>query len=542
MKTDKRIQYLLAGVLALAVAVLGGCGGGKSLNSVVEPTNNAAGTVTPWEDETPDDLTTHEDAEIGTPDATRVTAFSGGGDISTSGATFLDMATCGATACHKGTYDKFVQTPHGTAWESKAVTTVTSYGGKSTFQYYSDTYGSNYCVQCHTVTAPFLDEDGDHQFDASETGAFGLSPTSTANTWGGTLGSTTFTSYANVPDEYKGIQCENCHGPGSLHTGNKNFIVSGFQASAAQTCNYCHDQYEEWAKSGHALTNQWGEADSHVTSKSCAPCHNGEGFIEYAEYAEETLSPDVMVFIKDSTGTIVRGTTEGTGAHNVNCVTCHDPHDKYNDAQLRMAKEELCLTCHNGRKKVPGESNAPHHNIQGRVLNGQGIVNTDGKMLWGSAKLVCDNKEFSSSADVTASCGTKSYVYTAATSIEPTMGSTNCVNCHMYSYTNRTAGIEWLGHTFNPRPQACESCHSGMDASNVVGQIQADFTTQYNALKARLDAAAAAGLTTASSTGYKYAKWNLDYLSYDGSNGVHNKDLADKAFEYTDYWLDSVGY
>lgn len=551
MSKRNKGRYVYPALLGVTIFILGGCGG-KGIDNVMAPTDNQAGVVTPFQNEDPEELPVFTPAQMGVGDSTPVATFSGGTSIADSGASFLDMATCASVACHKTTYDSFMETNHNLAWAKKEAMFIT----------YAPT--SPYCVQCHTVTGPYVDLNGNHTFEPAlgEIAPFGLSPSETALTWGGQLGSATFTSVNDVPDEYKGIQCENCHGPASLHSGNKANIVAGYQAFTSQTCRYCHGQYDEWSKSAHSTSALWEEGVGEAGSTSCTPCHTGEGFVGYTEYLDTTTTHDVMTFIKGTTygstgyNTIVKGTAEGEAAHNVGCVACHDPHNKTEESQLRLPPTELCMTCHNDRKKVPGDSRAPHHNVQGRVLAGQGIVTDEGKMLWGSSKLICDSREFSATANVTDSCGTKKYIYSQATTIDPTMGETSCYNCHMYAYTNRTAGIEWLGHTWKPRTEACQTCHAGMDAANVIGSIQADFLVNYNALLARAELASpssygedAATVTCAEfdsdadkKTLCQNAVFNLKYLDYDGSEGVHNKDLADAAFEYTDALLTELGY
>ncbi|MFH1538281.1 MAG: cytochrome c3 family protein [bacterium] len=522
MKKHLKISPYIAVLVVLAIVSLAGCGGGKSASSVMAPTDESIlGNYTPFQNESPDEIADKEAADIGAFDADPVTTFSGGDDIASSGADFEDMATC--ANCHSDTYNDFLATGHNLAWSKKEAM-----------------FGAKYCLLCHTVTGPFLDLDGDHVLDIAdgEYAPFGL--TSLYATATGVFGypppvsTGTFTAVTDIDDELKGIQCENCHGPAGLHDGDKSKIVTGYQAYGAKTCDYCHSQNEEWVKSGHAVS----KAASHG-SDSCTPCHTAEGFVEYVAYTKTSTNDDVMYFIEASgLKTVDGGDAEGQGAHNVNCAACHDPHEKSNEYQLRLPPEELCITCHNGRKKLPGDSHAPHHNPQGRVLNGQGPINANGEMLWDTGgKYLCSNNEESTAA----ACGTSNYYLTTATTIDPVMGDTTCVDCHMYTLSHQL-----YGHLFKPRTEACVECHSTMDAANVIGIIQGDFTKKWDALEARYDTAAivhaATPFTGSQLTLYTNIRWNLDYLDYDGSKGIHNKDLANTAFEYTDTMLKSLGY
>ncbi|MFH1537523.1 MAG: cytochrome c3 family protein [bacterium] len=535
MKKHLKTSPFIAVFIALAIISLAGCGGGKSASSVMAPTDESLLlNYTPFQNESPDEIADKDAADIGAFDADPVTTFSGGDDIASSGADFEDMATC--ANCHSDTYNDFLATGHNLAWSKK----------EAMFQAYASS--SPYCLMCHTVTGPFLDIDGDHVLDIAdgEYAPFGL--TSLYATATGEFGypppvsTGTFTSVTDIDDELKGIQCENCHGPAGLHDGDKSKIVTGYQAYGAKTCDYCHSQNEEWVKSGHAVAKK----ASHGSS-SCTPCHNAEGFVEYAEYTKTSTKDDIVYFIDQGFRTVAGGDAEGQGAHNINCAACHDPHEKSNEYQLRLPPEELCITCHKGRKKLPSDSRAPHHNLQGRVLNGQGPINTDGEMLWNTGgKYLCSNNEESSAT----ACGTSTYYKTVATTIKPVMGDTTCVDCHMYTVSHQV-----YGHTFKPRSESCLDCHSTMDAANVIGIIQGDFKIKYDALLAR------AKLVTPTSYGDDATKvscedvsdaakktlcqnvvYNLKYLDYDGSKGIHNKDLANAAFEYTDSMLKSLGY
>ena len=79
------------------------------------------------------------------------------------------------------------------------------------------------------------------------------------------------------------IQCENCHGPGSLHRGltSKNEIAKSFETGV---CDQCHDAdpyhviSEQWGKSIHAVATQYPSGPSRG---SCVQCHTGFRFYFY---------------------------------------------------------------------------------------------------------------------------------------------------------------------------------------------------------------------------------------------------------------------
>jgi predicted CXXCH cytochrome family protein len=360
---------------------------------------------------------------------------------------------------------------------------------------------------------------------------------------------TQYVPFLNTRHYNNNVTCESCHGVSSLHTvggGDKNKIIAAWQALSASTCANCHSSYyDEWEKSGHSTAKHAAHGSS-----GCTPCHTGEGFIEYAGWSKTNNNDDLMYFLGESGAKTVTGAeTEGNGAHNVNCGACHSPHETGYAGQLRLDKSALCISCHEGRKKLPGDSRAPHHNLQGRVLLGQGIVNTSHEMLWDRAGFLCGSNEETSSA----ACGTSNTYTTISTTVNPIMGpATTCTDCHMYS--SATAG---KGHTFKPNSEKCKTCHTGMSPAAVISNIQSNYDALYNPMKARLDAAVAglgmqigstglvtnaADYTEAQLKAYYEASWNLNYIDYDGSKGVHNFTLVEKAMEYTDAMLTSLGY
>lgn len=359
---------------------------------------------------------------------------------------------------------------------------------------------------------------------------------------------TQYVPFLQTKHNNNNVTCESCHGVSSLHTvggGDKNKIIAGWQALSAATCENCHTEYGEWEKSAHSTSKNAAHG-----SASCTPCHTGEGFIEFAAWSKTNNNDDIMFFNTESGAKTVTGAeTEGNGAHSVNCATCHSPHESGFDSQLRLDKSQLCISCHEGRKKLPGDSRAPHHNLQGRVLMGQGIVNSSSQLLWDRVGFLCSGNEETSAA----TCGTANTYTTISTPINPVMGpATTCVDCHMYS--SATAG---KGHTFKPNSEKCKTCHTSMSPTGVISNIQSNYTALYNPMKARLDAAVAglgmqigatgvvtnaSDFTAAQLKAYYEASWNLNYIDYDGSKGVHNFTMVERAIEYTDTILKSIGY
>lgn len=570
-----RSMFAFACVMALGI-LLYGCG--KSENAVTGPVSNdllsGAANTSEFESKAPEEISDNTDDDLNntggasggnTGDAEYKTAFSDGTDIAASGATFLDMATCAGTSCHKSIYTTYMQTRHGSAWTRKV----------STFDTYAAA-GRKYCVNCHTVNGNFYDADHDYKYTAgTDKAKFGIAPTDYQSEISATnLPSVLFNTSTGKYKEYGGIQCENCHGPASLHSdssgnrkdtaaalkilkGKTSTLSYGGPAGKAVICASCHSQFKEWKKSLHAIAGlmkdnnpaEHGFENAIGTSgnSSCASCHTGEGFITAVTASYEP---------KDYTSNKKDATSYG----NINCVTCHDPHKKTgNEAQLRVSKEELCMKCHNQRYSTGAYLGTASGTGSGTRLMHQPIR----EMFLGG----------------TAQTGEAAYNSSGSTFTNgPSMGpGTSCVSCHMYSKTDRAAGIEWLGHTFNPRVEACQECHSGMDAKAMIKMKQTKWKKRFEELNTKMtslkdkfeaqiqsdkgDAAYSLypsatyttkrcgkplkdGYTEYSAWAKKcaYAEFNLWFTEEEHSKGVHNGPYTEKIFDETEKlltWLEA---
>lgn len=454
-----------------------------------------------WVEEEP---TEHTADETGPDDRDFVMAFYGGTTIAGSGAAYVGAAQC--ASCHSSVSALFAETNHSTAFERKKATMTKN------------------CVACHAIDGariPVWAEGAATPTRSYDYGAFGLAATNYS----------TITSLDDVPEAMRSIQCENCHGPASLHIdgdGDKNFIVSGLQASAVSTCDVCHDApthhlYSQmWRKSGHAITLGYEDA-SHMAGKSCNPCHSSEGFLQFTE----RLAADPAVFTYDGLGTIA------AAKRNVNCATCHDPHvlTEEGEPQLRLPKEELCEACHSGRKGSPGVASTrtppygnPHHNVQTRVLHGESGMTKDDYMYMENP-----NDPIIATA----------YVGRTISAYGGSMGDDiTCVDCHMYDEGHGPT------HTFKPNAEACKTCHTGMDGAASIGYKQAQYLNRYTPVAARelLAKADFATFTDEQKKLYALARWNLALVDYDGSKGVHNTPYVNKLIDDASELLTELGY
>ncbi|MFH1018838.1 MAG: cytochrome c3 family protein, partial [Pseudomonadota bacterium] len=148
-----------------------------------------------------------------------------------------------------------------------------------------------------------------------------------------------------------GVQCENCHGPGSLHSGDPT--RTSFSASQFGVCGQCHVEGPQWINSAHNSTGiEHGSGryqSSWLTTAHCTRCHTAAGFATYV--GDNNLETNLAAVTE--TGAFV----------GVTCAGCHDPHDATNPNQLRTVGNvhmfvdgstvnaglaAVCYTCHDG--------------------------------------------------------------------------------------------------------------------------------------------------------------------------------------------------
>jgi PKD repeat protein len=172
------------------------------------------------------------------------------------------------------------------------------------------------------------------------------------------------------------VQCESCHGPGSLHLGNTNHTAVSIDSGVCSTCHDSgthHVKNYEWDTSAHAHATT---SPSGPGRAGCVACHTGIGFIQAndPDYAGQEVSTEYAP---------------------ITCATCHDPHNHDNQHQLRtldvvtlgngvtVTKENFgmgvfCVNCHKSRRNVNeyvqqyGSHFGPHYSVQGDVVRGTG--------------------------------------------------------------------------------------------------------------------------------------------------------------------------
>jgi predicted CXXCH cytochrome family protein len=309
---------------------------------------------------------------------------------------------------------------------------------------------------------------------------------------------------SNAFNRVKNVGCEACHGafgiknpnpsnPGdTLILGANHWVFSTYNKLdySSELCAQCHQgthnpYYDEWQKSVHAHSN----VSFVVTNKACVRCHVAQNFILWASNPK-AYRDTILV-----TGADIKPLT---------CVTCHDPHSKANQHQLRFAitpQSTICDQCHNNADTII--INSTPHQTTSKVLSGSALFGYQypGEVYINSA-----------------------HTYAA---------TERCVNCHVFAspFNGQTAAT---GHTFFPRTEACKSCHPDyytiVDTSNHEKMFdyrgtQSKTDSLINVLQTKLKKASHSDSLT---TAFKQANYNLLSIEGEGSHGIHNTRLVQK--------------
>ena len=351
----------------------------------------------------------------------------------------------------------------------------------------------------------------------------------------------------------EGVQCEACHGPGSIHkdlakkAGNnpsdeEALAIHGAVVLSpdAQICGQCHSQGmtpdsahpystqyrpggtlldptafqlvgEEdpaaWYASGHGRLNnmQFNEwmLSAHSTSletmkgsssaaDGCVTCHSGDySFTQriLGVYADGDLS-----------GPPPEETTLANAQFGITCTTCHSPHKaaEGEDFQLTSAAYEMCTACHTNTDLMQ-----PVHHPVKEMFEGQAVI---------------DGVDGIPSVHFSAEDGPR------------------CVTCHMQDVP--VGGASLANHTWKPvipgeadsPPDACSECHDNLtatDLQSLIEDTQAAVRSRISIARARLGSVTAPEAGTAESAEYDRVVMALTFVQNDGSLGVHNYAYAD---------------
>jgi hypothetical protein len=446
--------------------------------------------------------------------------------------------------------------------------------------------GSHYsvsCLKCHTTgydtNASALGDGGFYGVQQEDGWIF---PTNLANT------NAASTNYASMPENLKSvanITCENCHGPGSQHIfpallqteGESTANYPGLDVPyTVGTCEQCHDdapghpQGTQWYASSHAVTTTTPTSASDVASGAaeyCVRCHTAAGFI---------------AFVSNSVAGNGIVTSTNVAYSAIGCQTCHEPHglttptnDNYlirimssatfGDGTVVTNGGEgiLCMNCHHSR-------------------NGSAVTNVENwpKWIptWAGAIINPSNgpsvRDFgphdNPQGDMIEGVNAITYGLAIPSSAHRISVTNSCVGCHMQTIastnSNGSANPGFLlsgGHTFEMSYNAfttngatittntidqvgvCNQCHGGItnfnfpveDYANVgtILGVQTEVQILLNQLSALLpyntngdigEVQTSITPTTNWTQAQLQAAYNWEFVSSDGSLGVHNAPFA----------------
>lgn len=348
--------------------------------------------------------------------------------------------------------------------------------------------------------------------------------------------------------EDDGVQCEACHGPGSVHAevaddaGRRpdDDEIAEIHAAIvvspdAQICGKCHGQgmqpdlvhpfatqyrpgtnlldpsvfvlaaeddpaywyetahgrlnnmqFNEWLTSGHARSLETLLGSSNAQD-GCVTCHSGDyAFTEriLAAYEDGDLS-----------GVPPESTTLASAQFAITCTTCHSPHTAAEtDFHLVAPAYELCTACHRNTDLIE-----PLHHPVVEMFEGQPII---------------DGVEGLPSVHFSQEDGP------------------DCVSCHMAGMPVGSSSL--ASHTWSPvipgeaedsPPDACSECHTDLlptDLQSLVVDTQAAVRSRLTIARGRLGSVTPPEAGSAQMADYERVVMALSFVQNDGSMGVHN--------------------
>ncbi len=345
------------------------------------------------------------------------------------------------------------------------------------------------------------------------------------------------------------IACEACHGPGSDHFGNPDFI---WKSADAQVCGQCHSTGDSLGQlGGMTLGYPWNVADGHFSPGDILtdffdlsdPATNPTRFWpnnmsktheqQYIDWEGTPHSDSLSTIVNLPYGqdfclechstdywlAVEAGDTPPTKTEakwSNTCVRCHTPHGTTaNDAQLRLSRDDTCGQCHSAGDTGPGQE--PHHPELDMMM---GQINITG--LSGSPWMT---------------------------------GAPTCSNCHMTKVATSASTGDIPSHTFEfvapelttlyGMPNGCTSvCHDGTtgfvqtpaQAQTAIDGWKASYATKIaevepvvTAAEAALAAAPNLGFTQtqidAATADYEEGLFAYQFSESDNSGGAHNNQF-----------------
>lgn len=433
-------------------------------------------------------------------------------------ATYVGITTC--AACHNnGPAERMVgpwsKTPHA------QIFTAGIDGG-------SGTSGTG-CLACHTVGYDLNNSMND--------GGFSSLMQSLKWTWPTTLQPGNWSKVPVALQNVANIQCENCHGPGSLHAASSGDGSAIDIPTNTGQCNQCHDapthhfKGTAWENSMHAVTTT-----DPAGNANCVGCHTGTGFIQRMS----GISP-----ITD------------TSYHAIDCSTCHEPHGNTGPGTTRQIRNMESVTLADGTM-IPLSGN----DSRGYPSNaGEGILCMQCHQARVNASTYVNNTAGTAhygphvGPQTDMLMGTNGYTYgqSIPTSAHQFVVQNSCVTCHMQEVPATDPGFLHVGdHTFTASYTpaggqkqmlvgACQTCHGpdvttfdfplfDYNGDGTIQGVQSEVQSLLDQLSTMLppNNSVKTSLTIDSTWNQHQlqAAYNWQFVNNDGSRGIHNTAYA----------------
>ena len=431
-----------------------------------------------------------------------------------------DVAAGQCALCHNANFSAWTKTGHATALKDGL----------------DGLYGTHFdesCLDCHTTgfdKTPAAVNDG---FDDVQKEVGWVFPT-TLQAGNYDALKTTYPKLAARGN----TQCEGCHGPGSMHKGDKTSIAMSLDE---QTCGYCHEEEPfnristQWKSSLHAV----GVASA-STNSSCIKCHSGWGFIRRID----PKAPD---------------NRPASGFAPTSCAVCHDPHRS--EALPNMVRSldnvtlgdsvsvvnyggmgKVCMQCHVSRRDAEDYTNTvsnlstnfgPHHSNQADMLDGSNAIEYGVPIGTSGHKFAVQDACVTCHMQATPAAGkpghdkvgehTYSMKWDGGTPTDPNDDVEHvavCQPCHgsIKSFDDILAKADFdRDGTIEGTRHEIEGMIAQLDKLLPPRTTSALITQNYNWTTPGLSAA-----EVAKRKAYTKAWYNWRFVAEDGSDGVHN--------------------
>jgi hypothetical protein len=390
------------------------------------------------------------------------------------------------------------------------------------------------------------------------------------------------TTFNETQHAKSGIECEDCHGPGSNHVNadpadRQNTILTFPNIMKPVVCAQCHsavtrqageplDQYDEWTASKHDGVVA-DAANSTGRYATCMRCHTDWMRIQELEEGQPLTEEELT----EITETALEA-EEGTGPfHSASCAVCHDPHGKHSenalhngeDKQLRHKPHQVLTQANYATSAIgPGTqptSYAAFDHVCAECHNARGVDPSDARLQASTSRpSMHDSNQFNmlmgfggSEADLAVPNDKRASAHRDV--------ADQCVGCHMSQ-----------GHAMVAGNQGCTGtggCHSASEVASLKSALQNSVSDGVAALQLRMNrwgstpgndidgkgslswqysgsfggpasGAAGQGLVPIQ---VKRARHNYYFILRDLSKGVHNPVYTRYLLQQANAQLDQLG-